>query len=100
MYNFMQLLVGIMSALPTLIQTAETAFSGHPGSGKAKKELVMASTATILGMASQAKPGLLTQDQADDILGSVSVLTDSTVAIINSVKKPAQPVEVPPNVIP
>ena len=91
MFNFMQLLIGIMSAIPTLIQTAETAFSGHPGSGDAKKKLVMESTATLLGLAGAAKPGLIKDGQAVSILESVSALTDSTVAIINSVKKPVTP---------
>lgn len=88
MFNFMQLLVGIMSAIPTLVQTAETALSGHTGSGEAKKKLVMQSAATLIGLAGAAKPGMLKEEQAQSILESVSVLTDSTVAIINSVKKP------------
>ena len=91
MFNFMQLLIGIMSAIPTLIQTAETAFSGHPGSGAAKKQLVMQSTAVMLGLAGSAKPGLLTDEKSSAILASVSALTDSTVAIINSVKQPTPP---------
>ncbi len=79
----LQLLVG----LPSLIATAEKAFSGKKGSGKAKKKLVMDSATAALGVASQLGKTPVSADEQAVILGAVSQLTDTTVEAINAAKK-------------
>lgn len=79
----LQLLVG----LPSLIATAEKAFSGRKGSGKAKKKLVMDSAETALNVAAQLGKLPVNAEEQAVILGAVSQLTDTTVDAINAVKK-------------
>ena len=83
--NILATLLQILAAVPSLIVTAEKAFSGSPGSGAAKKELIMQATANVINSA-----GLISGEPVDDahrqvVLGSVSAFTDATVAIMNSV---------------
>lgn len=75
--------LSILSALPMLIKSAEEAFSGKPGSGALKKQLVLDTTQAALIIANQVNPMPEIQNQA--IMNTVSVLTDSTVNVFNTV---------------
>lgn len=79
-------LMSLLASLPNLIVTAEKAFSGSPGSGEAKKKLVLDTTASALVIASTLDHTPLNQAQNAVILESVSQLTDATVATLNAAK--------------
>lgn len=85
--QFLPLVLQLLVGLPSLIATAETAFSGRKGSGKAKKKLVMDSAAVALNVAAQLGKAPVNAEEQAVILGAVSQLTDATVETINAVKK-------------
>ncbi len=80
---WLQAMLSILSILPTMIKSAEDAFSGKPGSGALKKQLVLDTTQAALAIANQINP--ITEGQSQAIMGTVNTLTDSTVAILNTV---------------
>lgn len=84
--NALALALQVLTALPSLIQTAEVAFSGKPGSGKFKKQFVMDTINAALVIASTAGSEI-TAAQQQAISASSSVLVDSVVANINAFKK-------------
>ena len=75
--------LSILSALPMLIKGAEEAFSGKPGSGALKKQLVLDTTQAALMIANQVNP--MPEAQSKAIMATVNVLTDSTVSVLNTV---------------
>lgn len=84
--NALALMLQILSALPSLIQTAEVAFSGKPGSGKFKKQFVMdtINAALVIAPTAGAK---ITEEQQQAISTTSSALVDSVVANVNAFKK-------------
>lgn len=84
--NALALVLQVLTALPSLIQTAETAFSGKPGSGKFKKQFVMDTMNAALAIAPSTGVKI-TEEQQQLISATSSVLVDSVVANINAFKK-------------
>lgn len=84
MKSLFSFVLDLLTRLPDLIVTAEKAFSGAPGSGDAKKKLVLDTTATALELASTIEQVPISPQQSAAILTSVSQLTDATVATINA----------------
>ena len=76
-------ILSILSVLPMMIKNAEEAFSGRPGSGALKKQLVLDTTQAALLIANQVNP--MPEAQSKAIMSTVNILTDSTVKILNEV---------------
>lgn len=77
------LVLSLLGKLPELIAMAERAFSGKPGSGAAKKELVMGSVATSLEAANLAGANLSEDDKAK-VMGVTSKAVDTTVDVLKT----------------
>lgn len=84
MSSIFPFLMSLLTSLPNLILTAEKAFSGAPGSGDAKKKLVLDTTAAALDITSRIDHAPLSHEQSAIILNGVSQLTDATVATLNA----------------
>jgi hypothetical protein len=84
--NAFALALQVLTALPSLIQTAEVAFSGKPGSGKFKKQFVMdtINAALVIAPTAGAK---ITPEQQEAVSATSSALVDSVVANINAFNK-------------
>ena len=78
-------LLQIMAVIPSLITTAEIAFSGKPGNGPAKKELVMEATQAALIATGTMTGKPFSKEESRTILDTVSGFTDAAVEIVNSV---------------
>ena len=92
--NALAFLLQVLTALPSLIQTAEVAFSGKPGSGQYKKQFVMDTVNAALTIAPSAG-ATITNDQQQAISATSSALVDSVVANINAFKKASTPAPEP-----
>lgn len=77
---FMQFLI----AIPQLVQTAETAFSGKPGSGAAKKDLVVGIVNQGLTTYQQVASDKLPPESVVAIQETVSTVIDVTVNAMNA----------------
>ena len=86
MFSFLPFILSIFTSLPDLIATAEKAFSGSPGSGEAKKKLVLDTTSAAMELSAQLDKTPLTPEQFSAILQGVSRHTDATVSTLNTVK--------------
>jgi hypothetical protein len=86
--NALAFVLQVLTALPSLIQTAEVAFSGKPGSGKFKKQFVMdtVNAALVIAPTAGAK---ITPEQQEAVSATSSALVDSVVANINAFNKSA-----------
>jgi hypothetical protein len=78
----------VLSSLPKLMALADTAFSGRPGSGAAKKDLVV----TALTETTQAcvAMGTITQAHADTIQNLADQAIEHTVSLVKSAKAAEQ----------
>lgn len=92
--NFLALTLQILTALPNLIMTAEQAFSGKPGSGKHKKQLVMDTVNAALAIAPTAGAKITTEQQ-QAVSATSSALIESVVANINAFKGESAPAPEP-----
>lgn len=83
----------VLPYVPTLVQTAETAFSGKPGSGAAKKSLAMNLTGIALDAASVKVPALQADTNKKVVLDAVGGAIDATVSVMNAagIFKKAEP---------
>lgn len=81
--NWLMFAMQIISAIPSLVTTAETAFSGKPGSGAYKKKLVMDSVMTGLSL-SPAFGTPMTDDQKKAVEQVSSTMVDAVVTTINA----------------
>ena len=80
------LVLQLVAVLPGLIQHAETAFSGQPGSGDQKKAFVLeAATALLLSMGT-INPTLMTKKQSDAVMATIASIIDSIVLALNTAK--------------
>lgn len=86
MFSIFPFLMSLLTGLPNLILTAEKAFSGAPGSGEAKKKLVLDTTAAALAITSSVEKTPISAEQSAAIIEGVSQLTDATVATLNAAK--------------
>lgn len=81
-----QLLFSLGSSVPGLISMAEQAFSGKPGSGEQKKELVLQSTDMLVKSFAMVpgadKTALNRPEVHEEIMLLASNLTDSVVRIV------------------
>lgn len=84
--NALAFVLQILGVLPNLIIGAEQAFSGKPGSGKFKKQLVMDTVNVALSVAPTVG-AKITEEQQQTISSASSLLVDSVVANINAFKK-------------
>lgn len=91
--NALALVLQILGALPTLIIGAEQAFSGKPGSGKYKKQLVMDTVNAALTIAPTAG-AKISEEQKQAVSATSSALVDSVVANINAFKGQEAPAPV------
>jgi hypothetical protein len=78
------IILQLIAQLPSLIQVAEQAFSGKPGSGAAKKEFVQNSVDTALNVVQQVAPGQLNTEQAKAISATAGIVIDATVAVMKT----------------
>lgn len=82
--KILQLILSLLPSVLSLIPVAEAAFSGRPGSGAAKKELVMQGVQIGTQVAGQFVPEL----QNPEVLGAVhraaGAVVDATVAAMNA----------------
>jgi len=85
MLAWLPLLLQIIGMLPGLIRGAELAFSGKPGSGQAKKDLVM--DAVKVGTAVAQNLGTIDTTTGSLINTNVGQVVDSMVTTINAVAK-------------
>lgn len=85
------ILLPLLSQLPTLIQEAEKAFSGKPGSGAAKKQLVMDTVDTALTVLHQTGHANIPADHHALILSHTSSLVENIVKAVNDVEALAKP---------
>jgi hypothetical protein len=83
-FTLMPLVLSILGQLPELINIAEKAFGGKPGSGAAKKALVTDTVSAALTVYQSVASHPLPANHTAAILGAVSSLTDSTVQAINT----------------
>ena len=83
--NILATLLQILTSVPSLIVVAEKAFSGTPGSGAAKKELIMSATENVINAAGLISGEPVNDEHRQVVLGTVSAFTDATVGILNSV---------------
>ena len=79
------LILQFILKLPELIQLAEQAFSGKPGNGEAKKQLVLNSATAVLQAEQTISGKTIAPDHVDAIMSSVNALTDATVKIFHAV---------------
>lgn len=99
--NIMSAMLRIMAELPALIQTAQVAFSGAPGiSGPAKKSFVMGAVGAALDTYQQVAPHPLTPAQTQMVNGTISLVVDSTVAVMKAAQVLMVPVPVVTTVAP
>lgn len=84
--NVLGFMLQVLTALPSLIQTAEVAFSGKPGSGKYKKQFVMDTVNAALAIAPTAG-AIISEEQKQAVSATSSALVDSVVANINALKE-------------
>jgi hypothetical protein len=94
--NAFALALQVLTALPSLIQTAEVAFSGKPGSGKFKKQFVMDTINAALVIAPTAGAKITTEQQ-EAIYGSSAALVDNIVVNVNAFKAIPDPATVVPS---
>jgi hypothetical protein len=78
------LIISIISELPGLIQKAELAFGGKPGSGPAKKEFVVGAAGAALDAFNSLSSHPLAPDHVSAVLNTVSSITDATVSAFNT----------------
>jgi hypothetical protein len=78
------LILQIFANLPALIMMAEKAFSGTPGSGEAKKELVLNSVKAAVTVYKTVNPADIPPEAEKAILTATSSLTDATVQTLNA----------------
>ena len=83
----------VLPYVPTLVQTAETAFSGKPGSGAAKKSLALNLTGIALDGAAMKMPMLQSDTNKKVVLDAVAGAIDATVSVMNAagIFKKAEP---------
>lgn len=93
--NVLGFMLQVLTALPSLIQTAEVAFSGKPGSGKYKKQFVMDTVNAALAIAPTAG-ATISEEQKQAVSATSSALVDSVVANINAFKKVKDPLDTSP----
>lgn len=82
--TLLPVLLQLLAELPNLIQKAEQAFSGKPGSGVLKKEFVEEAALTGLDMYQGVTKQSLHPDEMKAIQGSISKLIDTSVDIMNT----------------
>jgi hypothetical protein len=87
-FSFIPVLMQFLASLPGLIQTAEHAFSGKPGSGEAKKELVTGIVNEGLKTYQSVVPKeqQLPEEQVQAIQNTVDTVIDTTVDVMNTAK--------------
>ncbi len=86
-FKLLPVLLQVMTALPGLIHAAEQAFSGHPGSGEAKKVFVLGAVKTGLEtVAGLGEKHVQNPAVQDAILLATGAATDATVAALNAAK--------------
>jgi hypothetical protein len=78
------LILSIVGELPSLITKAEAAFSGKPGSGALKKSFVVEAAGAALNAYQTLSPHPLAPDHVSSVLGTISTITDATVAAMNT----------------
>lgn len=79
---------------PALIENAQTAFSGKPGSGVAKKKFVMDNVAIVLGGYQQLSAQPLPPEKAQLMMDTAGLLVESGVAAIKAGQKKSTQSEV------
>jgi len=82
----------LLGVIPGLIQQAEVAFSGQPGSGAKKKEFILASAKALIDTQEMIKADLLTAEQEAAVVDTIAEVTDAIVSAVNTAKlfqKPA-----------
>jgi len=82
--QLLPVMLQFLMAVPQLVATAETAFSGRPGSGAAKKDLVLSVVNQGLRTYQHMATHKLPANQVAAIQGTANVLVDSTVALLNA----------------
>ncbi len=85
--NIFKILLTVAVSAPALIENAELAFSGKPGSGEAKKKFVMDNISIALGGYQQLSAQPLAPEKAQLIMDTSSLLVESGVAAIKAAKK-------------
>lgn len=84
--NLLLLASHLFVALPGLINKAQAAFSGQPGSGALKKQMVHDGLLEVLGDITILNPTLVTPAQSDAIVAEVMALVDLYVLSMNNLK--------------
>lgn len=82
----MPLIFQLLAVVQGLIQQAEAAFSGQPGSGDLKKQFVINAATTILESFGTLKPGAMNAEQKAAVINTISSITDSIVMALNTAK--------------
>lgn len=84
--NMMSIVFQLLAILPPLIQQAELAFNGQPGSGQKKKDFVMASVSAMISTQDMLKKDLMTPEQEAAITETISTVTDAIVSAVRTAK--------------
>ena len=93
--KYLPLVLHLAGKLPTLVAQAQAAFSGQPGSGAQKKQLVEDGLQEVLDDLKVLAPNLLTADQETAIKATVMLMADGVVSALNTAKL-FQPAAIPP----
>ena len=94
------LLLTVAVNAPALIENAQTAFSGKPGSGEAKKKFVMDNISIVLGGYQQLSATPLPPEKVQLIMDTSSLLVESGVAAIKAGQGKSNQTEAPARRIP
>ena len=84
--DYLPLVLQLMARMPGLVAKAQAAFSGKPGSGELKKELVEEGIKEAIADLNILAPDLLTEEQENAIVATVMSITDSIVLGLNTAK--------------
>ncbi len=84
--DYLPLVLHLAGKLPGLIAKAQAAFSGQPGSGAQKKELVEQGIQEAIDDLNLLAPNLLTEPQEEAIKATVMSMSDSIVMALNTAK--------------
>lgn len=89
------LALSILKELPGLVLVAEAAFSGKPGSGAAKKEMVQMLAQAGLNLYQGVSGQQLSADAVKALMATVSAVTDAIVTAFNAVQVFRAPMPAP-----
>ena len=84
--NIMPIAFQLLGVVSDLMQKADAAFSGKPGSGAKKKEWVMEAAADLVKTGDLIKVDLMTSEQEASVLVTVDKLVEFVFSAVDTAK--------------